>query len=141
VVYKPIEFNEEFDISSIRCRLFPADHKVPSAGVIVQDERTAVAITGDTASLTGLRDAVSDVHGLKAILVECAFPNELSEIARNSHHMTPTLLAEQLKRLKPPCPVYVINIKPRYRDQVVQQLNDLNLKDVEVMAIGQSYFW
>jgi cAMP phosphodiesterase len=141
VVYQPIEFGIEFEVSSMRFRLFPADHKVPSAGVIVRDGDTAVAISGDTASLTGLRDAVADERGLRSILVECAFPDELTEIAKNSHHMTPALLADQLRSLEAPCPVYVINIKPRYREKVVEQLTELNLDGLEVMSIGKPYFW
>ena len=141
LVYDPVEFNDEFSVSSLRFKLFPADHKVPSAGVTVQEGEATVAITGDTATLSGLATAVSDVRGLNAILVECAFPDELAEIAKNSHHMTPALLADQLRRLEAPCPVYVINIKPRYRDQVVQQLDRLNLANVEVMSIGKPYFW
>lgn len=141
VVYQPIEMGNEFEVSPMRFRLFPAQHKVPSAGVIVQDDDTAVAITGDTSSLAGLEEAVAGLSELKAILVECAFPNELMEIARHSHHFTPQLLAGELSRLRPTCPVFVINIKPRYREQVVQQLNDLKVAGVQVMTVGKPYFW
>src|SRR5439155_17348742 len=43
--YSPIEFGESFDILSLGFRLFRADHKVPSAGVIVSDRKTSVAVT------------------------------------------------------------------------------------------------
>ena len=55
--------------------------------------------------------------------------------------MTPSVLAEQLEMLAPVCPVFVINIKPRYREAVVSQLSKLKIEGLEVMSVGQPYFW
>jgi hypothetical protein len=98
-------------------------------------------ISGDTAHLDPLKDALSNTKNLKAILVECAFPNELEKIACQSHHMTPAILSGELAKLKPACPVFVINIKPNYRRQVVDQLSQMAIDHVEVMSVGQPYFW
>lgn len=141
VRYNSVEFGDAFEASSLNLELFPADHKVPSAGVIVSDGKSTVAVSGDTASLAGLEEAVARLENLSCVLVECAFPNDLTEIAKTSHHMTPKILAEQLAHFKLNCPVYVINIKPRYRDQVVEQLEELNISDLEVMSVGKPYFW
>jgi cAMP phosphodiesterase len=141
ILYKPLQFGSTFNAAGLNCRLFRADHKVPSAGVIVSDDESTVAITGDTASLEALGGEILTIKNLRAILVECAFPDELADIARNSHHMTPAVLQRELTKLQPTCPVFVINIKPRYRDQVVQQLIELKIDGVEVMSIGKPYFW
>jgi cAMP phosphodiesterase len=139
--YNHVEYGKRFEISSLNFQLFPADHKVPSAGVIVGDGKSTVAISGDTASLAGLQAAVANVGNLRSILVECAFPNELTEIARNSHHMTPAVLGHELSKLKRDCPVFVINIKPRYRDQVVTELAELKIDNLKVMSVGETYLW
>jgi len=141
IEYKAVQYGNNFEAAGLDCTLFRTDHKVPSAGVIVSDGESTVVITGDTATLDTLSEAVSDIEDLRAILVECAFPNELADIARNSHHMTPAVLDEQLTKLRPACPVFVINIKPRYRDEVVQQLDELKIKGLEVMSVGKPYFW
>jgi len=139
--YIPIEFDRKFVIKDVEFSLFGADHKVPSAGISITDDSGSIAITGDTATLDGLRDVLSKLQNVKAVLVECAFPNELSVIADNSHHMTPDILARQLDDIRPDCPVFVINIKPSYRDTVVGQLGDLRIQGLEVMAVGRDYFW
>jgi len=139
--YAAVEFGESFEISSLNFRLFQTDHKVPSAGVVVSDGQSSVAVTGDTASLTGLKKAASSIHNLRCVLIECAFPNSLSGIARNSHHMTPTILADELHGFGPACPVFVINIKPRYREEVVTELAKLNIPNVQVMSVGKPYVW
>lgn len=141
IEYCPIEIGAEFRITNLTFNAFCSDHIVPSAGFLVSDGESAVAVSGDTASLASLLESVSGRNNLKAILVECAFPNELEEIARRSHHMTPVILAEQLKILNPPCPVFVMNIKPNYRDKVVRELSDLRIEGLELMTVGKPYFW
>jgi cAMP phosphodiesterase len=141
IEYRPVQFGSTFNAAGLNCRLFQADHKVPSAGVIVGDDESTVAITGDTASLEALSEGILGIENLQAILVECAFPDELADIARNSHHMTPAVLGKQLTDFHPSCPVFVINIKPRYRDQVVRQLDELKFGGLEVMSVGKPYFW
>lgn len=141
ISYSTIEPNVEFQIAGLKFRAFATDHKVPSAGYLISDGNGSVAITGDSATLSALTKAVAGRSDLKAVLVECAFPNELADIARNSHHMTPSVLAEQLADLDVECPVFVINIKPNYREKVVAELCALNIPRLEVMKIGRSYFW
>lgn len=141
VAYRSVRFGTDFDVAGLKFRLIPADHKVPSAGVLVRDERSAIAISGDTASLAGIKTCIEDFGRVDAILVECAFPNELSQIAQNSHHMTPAVLAKELASIQPDCPVYVVNIKPSYRDAVVRQLEDLNIDGLELMMVGKTYLW
>jgi len=141
VEYRAIKPGEEFRICELTFRSFPADHKVPSTGYLISDGQSTVAITGDTATLNGLHDLFTASKDLKALLVECAFPDELAEIARSSHHMTPATLAGQLEALKPGCPIYVCNIKPSYRDRVVAQLEALAIDHLEIMAVGKTYSW
>jgi cAMP phosphodiesterase len=137
IVYHPVKQSERFQIGDLEFELFPADHKVPSSGVTVSDGKSSVAITGDTASLCGV--GVTD--GLSALLIECAFPDELAKIAADSRHMTPSILAGELQKLKPECPVFVINIKANYRDKVVRQLEARHIPGLEIMQVGKNYFW
>jgi len=138
IEYRPVSFNERFTIHSTEFRLFPTFHKVPSCGIVIKDGDSCVAISGDTASLSGF---VNDGSRLCAVVVECAFPNELSEIAKSSHHMTPATLRTELEKLRLDCPVFVFNIKANYRDAVVKQICDLNIADLEVLEIGKVYLW
>ena len=138
IEYCPISFNEPFTIYGSEFRLFPTFHKVPSCGVMVKDGDSCVVISGDTASLSGF---IEDGSPLSAAVVECAFPDELSEIAESSHHMTPATLRSELEKLQLDCPIFVFNIKANYRDVVVRQIRDLRISDLEILEIGKAYFW
>jgi cAMP phosphodiesterase len=135
--YHPVACGEPFEIDKLKFTMFPADHKVPSSGVTVSDGRSTVAITGDTASII----EIADQDKLTALLIECAFPDELLKIAGESHHLTPSVLAVELQKLEPACPVYVINIKANYRDQVISELHAKHISGLEIMEVGKDYFW
>ena len=64
------------DIQSIA-----VNHIVSSSGYIVSDGKISVGITGDTAETDEIWAALNSADNLRAVLVECAFPDELSELA------------------------------------------------------------
>ena len=74
------------------------------------------------------------------IFVECAFPDNLSELAEVSHHLTPKKLAVELESIEQKdCPIYAINLKPMYRDEIVSEINKLNFNNLQILEVGKVY--
>ncbi len=89
-------------------------------------------MTGDTSEMNGFWEVVNSGDKLDALLIECAFPNELEELAQISHHLTPKHLLKELKKLNcQDCPIYVINIKPMYREEIVRQIEELKIENMQ----------
>ena len=127
--YQEFSTNEPFEICGITFKAVDVNHKVPSAGFVVSDSSSKIAISSDTSEMETFWEIINAEKDLKALLIECAFPNELEEIADSSHHLTPSKLANELTKFKHQnCPVYVTNIKPRYREMVLAELASLKLK-------------
>lgn len=139
--YHTFEPRREFKAGHLSLTAIEVNHKVPSFGFLISDGSTTIALTGDTAETNDLWEAVNNVKGLKAILVECAFPDELEELARTSHHLTPNRLRKELEKCKSDVPVYVINVKPMYREQVVRQLGKIGREGLEILEPGRVYDW
>ncbi len=142
VEYHEFAKGAAFDVAHLSIRSVAVNHQVAANGYIVSDGKGSVAISGDTAETDEFWEKCNETDDLKAILVECAFPDELSELASVSHHLTPRGLASELKKFKHgDCPVYVINMKPMYRETVVSQLNEANIPRVEILDVGKVYEW
>ena len=137
--YVDFEPGASFPIGDFSIRGIPVNHKVPSYGFVVEDGNSTIALTGDTAEMNGFWSEVNSCESIEALFVECAFPNELSELAEVSHHLTPDRLASELERFEPDCPVLAINLKPAYRDETEKQIEELNIKNLSVMEIGKPY--
>jgi ribonuclease BN (tRNA processing enzyme) len=140
--YAPFEPGGEFQVKHLTFRSIGVNHKVPSYGFLISDGRSTIAMSGDTAEMDGFWNVVNSSTGIEAILIECAFPNELEELAAISHHLTPKQLATELSKCKvPECPVYVVNLKPTYRDTIIAQLTDLKIAGLQVLEVGKIYEW
>lgn len=142
VEYRIFKVGEKFPVQDLNVEAVAVNHKVPTVGFIVSDANGAFALTGDTAQTVDFWRKINVEKNLKAILVECAFPNELADLAEVSHHLTPETLRRELAKCEhSDCPIYIINIKPMYREQVIRQIEQLKIKNLHILEIGKIYEW
>ncbi len=139
--YCPFVVEEVFKVKHLTVKPVGVNHKVPSVGFIVSDQITTFALTNDTSEINRFWEVVNEEKNLSAIMVECAFPDELEGLACNSHHLTPAKLKTELAKLKQNCPIFVVNIKPMYFEQVCRQIKELNIANLEILEVGRVYEW
>lgn len=143
VEYRSYAEGAAFKVCELEFLPVRVNHKVPAYGFIVEDGRSTIAISGDTAAMEGFWNEVNARSEVTAVVLECAFPDELSDLADRSFHMTPSkLLAEICKFGKrDDCPIFVFNIKPMYRERVAEQLARLGAPNLHIVEVGKTYFW
>jgi ribonuclease BN (tRNA processing enzyme) len=130
----------EFSAAHLRIKSVKVNHKVPSVGFVIADEKSKIALTGDTAEMRSFWDFVNAERDLKALLIECAFPNELLELANNSHHLTPRCLQKEIEKFAHRnCPIFVVNLKPMYYEKVIAELRAAKIPNLEILEVGRIY--
>ncbi len=140
--YAPFELEKEFSIKHLCFKPYAVNHKVPSVGFVISDRETTIALSGDTAEMDVFWQGVNAEENLSTLLIECAFPDSLEELARTSHHLTPTRMRKELEKFnRKECAIYVVNIKPMYYDEVVEQINRMEIKNLQILQVGQIYEW
>lgn len=140
--YVPFEAGSEFHAGHLNVRAVNVNHRVPSVGFIVSDGQTTFAMTGDTAGMDGFWDAVNSGPAPDALLIECAFPDELTDLADVSHHLTPARMRRELEKFRhSETRIYVINLKPMFREKVIMEIEALALRNLEILEIGKVYEW
>lgn len=140
VEYREFGWGSRFDVAHLSLHSVSVNHKVPASGYIVSNGEASFAVTGDTAETDEFWRACNETPDLRAIFVECAFPNELSDLAAASYHLTPAKLEGELQKLeRHDCPVYVINLKPMYRLQVIAELERAMIDRVSILDVGKVY--
>ncbi|NNE99643.1 MAG: 3',5'-cyclic-nucleotide phosphodiesterase [Pyrinomonadaceae bacterium] len=138
--YRPFVVGKTFKVEHLEITPIAVNHKVPAVGFIVSDGISKFAITGDTAEMDQFWTAVNQEEGIDALLIECAFPTRLDELAQISHHMTPSRLENELKKFNDKsCPIYVINMKPSYYREVLDELESLDIENVKILEVGREY--
>ncbi len=107
----------------------PVDHSIPTVGLILSDGRSAVAFSSDTGPTEKFWEAVGGDPSVRALIVECSFPNEMEREAVATDHLTPRMLGRELaKCTRPGMEVYVTHLKPPYRERIARELMELSLK-------------
>jgi len=140
--YVPFKTGSEFAVAHLTFRAINVNHRVPTVGFVISNGKASVVMTGDTAGLDEFWETVNSLPKPDAVLIECAFPDELSELAEVSHHLTPIRLRSELGKLAhPETPVYVINIKPMYYEKVVRQIEELDIRNLRIFEVGRVYEW
>lgn len=141
IEFRALAPRQTVEISGVRVTPIPVNHVVPNIGVIVEDDRSAVVFTSDTYCTDEIWAVAKERKHLKAVFVDVSFPNELGWLAEASKHLTPELLAADLRKLDCDVEVYAVHIKPTNRGDVVRQLGELNMPKVGVGEINRVYEW
>ena len=141
VTYTEIECNKEYNIGDDEyIKAFPTDHTVPSCGYIYTKEKSSILITADTYSLDSLYKEIENNKNITTLVVECSFPNELENLAKESKHLTPKLLFKQLEKLKNSNLSLCINhIKPSYLKKIIDEIEE-NRGDWSVNVLKDGAF-
>jgi cAMP phosphodiesterase len=141
VEFRELRARQTIDIAGIDVTPIPVNHLVPTFGLLAQNEVAAVVFTSDTYCTDEIWEVAREAEHLKAVFVDVSFPNELGELAAASKHLTPELLAVELKKLKREVEVYAVHIKPTNRKEVIQQIAALGNPRVSVAEIDRVYEW
>lgn len=126
--FKPLALNQPVVSGSLSIQPFVAQHVVPACGLQVIQGAKSLAYTGDTTLGTEVIAALNQLGQLDLLLVECAFPNRLTDLARKSKHLTPGLIAEFVGQLQqPPKRLGLTHFKLGYAAEITAELNQLSL--------------
>ncbi|MBI3804938.1 MAG: 3',5'-cyclic-nucleotide phosphodiesterase [Nitrospirae bacterium] len=136
--YQVIPVGKSLEVEGLKITAIHVSHIVPGVGFIVEDEHSAIVYSGDTWKTEELWKVASQIKHLKAIFVESSFPDELSELAMVSGHLTPQLTLQEFNKLnRPDLPLYIYHVKPPYLEAVRKQIKKLGRPSVRLLRDGQ----
>lgn len=114
------------------------NHLVPAVGFLISDDQSTVLYSGDTHHTEDIWRLARQMPNLKAVFIEASYPDQMADLATHSKHLTPTMMRKEFEKLgQPELPLYAFHMKPRFRDQIVQELRALNIPNLSVLEEGQ----
>ncbi|MEX2492788.1 MAG: 3',5'-cyclic-nucleotide phosphodiesterase [Nitrospirales bacterium] len=136
---KGLEPHREVAVSGeVRVTPILVNHTVETVGYVIRDDTAAWIYSGDTHLTEEIWQVAARTSNLKGVFIEVSFPNAMLDIAIQSKHLTPALLAQEFQKIgKPDLPVFVYHMKPTVRDQIIQEVAQLDIKRVTILEEGQ----
>jgi ribonuclease BN (tRNA processing enzyme) len=132
-----LEPERAVELEGLRITPIPVDHVVPTVGFLVEEKDAAVLIVGDTGPTDRIWEYANRTPNLKGVFLEATFPDSLAWLAEVSKHLTPSLFAREVGKLKHRPRVVAVHIKARFRDQVVSELEKLGIPELEIGTIDK----
>ncbi len=143
--FETLEPGRPVEVDGLRITPVPVDHTIPALGLIVEEPGASVVFSADTGPTQALWTAAASAPNLRAVFLEASFPDELAWLADRAKHLTPSLFASEiakLRALRPDCDAVrflAIHLKPKYRDRVSEQLLALGIPNIEICEPGRLY--
>ena len=123
--FYPVDIGEQLQLSGKHIEVLPAVHTVPAVGYAVRpsDGVDHWVFTGDTERNPALWKRINQLD-VAMLVIETAFSNRESDLARKSLHLSPTALAGELEHIDPNqrYPIYVTHTKPAETDLIMEEI-------------------
>jgi ribonuclease BN (tRNA processing enzyme) len=134
-----LEPQQTVEVEGLRLTPIEVDHTVPTFGFIVEDATGAVVFSSDTGPTTTLWERANDLPHLQAVFLELSFPDRLRAIADVSKHLTPCLFAAEMRKVRRAVRWIAVHIKPRYRHEILAELEARPIPGMEIVQAGETY--
>ena len=141
----PFEIGERLHINGRRVEVLSALHTVPAVGFAVDagDDAGCWVFTGDTGPNPALWQRLAQLK-VAHLVIETAFSNEESSLAKVSRHLCPAALGRELAHLSGSVEVHITHIKPGEGEAVMTEVSALNtphrisaLQAGQMMVVGK----
>lgn len=138
--FERIVCGEAVDMGGRKITPLPANHVVPAVGFQIDSGKASLVFSGDTTTCDALWEAVNRIRNLEYLIVETAFSNAEKELAVVSKHLCPSLLADELRKLKLRPEIYVTHLKPGEIELTMQEVGECVLDFVPKMLQNGQVF-
>ena len=137
--YRALPEEVESRVGELWVTPIPVDHTVPTVGFVIHDGETGFVYSGDTGPTDRLWQTARELTGLKAVIVETAFPNRLEGLARASKHLTPAMLTQEMKKMPADLPLWIYHIKPHFFEETAEELQKIDPARIHILEQGKIY--
>jgi ribonuclease BN (tRNA processing enzyme) len=139
--FQPLVEAAEQRVGDLWVTPVPVTHTVPTSGFIVHDDASAVIYSGDTGPTDALWKAAREIGGLRAIILECAFPSRMAALADIARHMTPELIRRELDKMPEDVPVMIFHVKPQFYDEIGEELGMIGGARITMVEQDKTYLF
>jgi len=125
-----------FDIDDVRVTAITVNHPVPCTGFLLEQNGMQVIYTADTGNTDRIWEIANAQPNLKAVIMDCSFPNSLQHLADISGHLTPNGVMQELQKFDAlgKVPIYLYHMKPETLNIMAAEVEALNLPHLRMLT-------
>jgi len=131
-----IEPETPFEIDGVRVTAITVNHPVPCTGFLLEQDNKQVIYTADTGNTDRIWEIANSQPNLKAVIMDCSFPNAYQHLADLSGHLTPNGMKQDLKKFEQlgSVPVYLYHMKPESLNIMTAEVEALDIPHLRMLT-------
>lgn len=137
--FVPIQEEVPFQVGRYTVLAVRVDHSVPTTGYFISDGRTMVLNPSDTGPTVRVWDVARTMKNLKAVLLECSFPNSMQDLANMSGHLTPRTLKGEVEKSGLKVPFLVYHLKVPFLKTLKKEILGIKNPMIQLAVEGKTY--
>ncbi len=122
--YNTIFLGQTMELEGRKITVLPANHVVPAVGFQIDSGTASLVFSGDTTTNDAFWEVVNRIANLRYLIIETAFSNAEKELAVRSMHLCPSMLAEELLKLKLHPEIYITHLKPGEVELTMREIGE-----------------
>jgi 3',5'-cyclic-nucleotide phosphodiesterase len=117
------------------------NHTVDTSAFIIRQNASSIVYGGDTGPTDELWTRINALDDLQALMMEVSFPNDESELAFQSRHLTPDTLSTELSKLQlsEELPILLYHIKPTFEAKVLRELAGVRGRNLQILQLEDEF--
>jgi cAMP phosphodiesterase len=138
IIFQIFHYGDIISIGDIKLKSIKVNHLIPTSGFVITRGKEAILISGDTYISDEIWEEINRNLQIKTLFIEVSFHSVLEQLAKDSKHLTPKLLDEELNKLtRTDLEIYIYHIKDSSLKIIKDELKTLiNLKNFKVKALS-----
>jgi len=131
-----IEPLKKVTVDHVTITPIPMNHPVPCTGFLLEQAGKQFIYSADTGITDTLWEVANAQPNLRGLIIDCSFPNDYSELAELSGHLTPKQMANELKKLHTlgQTPIYLFHMKPETLNVMTAEVEAENIPHVRMLT-------
>jgi len=123
-----IELDVTYDMGDFSITPIKTNHLAGSCGYVVKQSNHGVFITADTYCSDRIWDVVNSDKSIHTLCIDVSFPSEYDKLAKDSKHLTPKLLKEEMNKLtRDDLNISIMHLKPSFESRIYKEIDEYNL--------------
>lgn len=121
--YQAFVCGDLLSIAGVQIEVLPAHHTVPAVGFAVLGDTGWWVFSGDTEHNPPFWNRINTLR-VACLVIETAFSNRESDLARRSLHLSPEALAQELAHIPAAnrYPIYITHTKPSETSLIIDEI-------------------
>ena len=121
---KSFRSEEVVEVEGLKITPIEVEHPVPCTGFLIDQDGVQIIFTADTGHTERIWEVANLQPNLRALIIDCSFPNSCEQLANISGHLTPQGMAEELRKLDRlgEIPIYLYHMKPEVLTEMAAEV-------------------